>query len=155
MKKATTAVILAAAGFLCVRAVTMEEALKPYIESGELPGAISILCDNGARILKEETVKTILGVTSRSHDLSGYSLGLDAPKIDGEDEWIGHGGAWGSNCMVNWHKKQLKLWVVQLCGRPRPWDKARDRAANDFFNAQIDNSGVEAYTGRIGETTNK
>ena len=85
--------------------------------------------------------------------MGGYSLGLNAPRIDGEDEWFGHGGAWGTNCMVNWHKKQLKLWVVQLKGRPRPWDKAKDVAANDFFKAQLDNSGVEAYTGRIGETT--
>ena len=104
--------------------------------------------DNGTRILKEETVKSILAITTRPQTMGGYSLGLNAPKTDGENEWFGHGGAWGTNCMVNWHKKQLKLWVVQLCGRPRPWDKARDNAANEFFNAQIDNSGVEAYTGR-------
>ena len=104
--------------------------------------------DNGTRILKEETVKSILAITTRPQTMGGYSLGMNAPKTDGENEWFGHGGAWGTNCMVNWHKKQLKLWVVQLCGRPRPWDKARDNAANEFFNAQIDNSGVEAYTGR-------
>ncbi len=104
--------------------------------------------DNGTRILKEETVKSILAITTRPQTMGGYSLGLNAPKTDGENEWFGHGGAWGTNCMVNWHKKQLKLWVVQLCGRPRPWDRARDNAANEFFNAQIDNSGVEAYTGR-------
>ena len=104
--------------------------------------------DNGTRILKEETVKSILAITTRPQTMGGYSLGLKAPKTDGENEWFGHGGAWGTNCMVNWHKKQLKLWVVQLCGWPRPWDKARDNAANEFFNAQIDNSGVEAYTGR-------
>ena len=105
--------------------------------------------DNGVRILKEETVKSILAVSSRPESLGGYSLGLAAPVKDGENEWFGHGGAWGTNCMVNWHKKQLKLWVVQLNGGPRPWDKAKDEAANAFFSTKIDNSGVNAYTGRV------
>ena len=105
--------------------------------------------DNGVRILKEETVKSILAVSTRPESLGGYSLGLAAPVKDGENEWFGHGGAWGTNCMVNWHKKQLKLWVVQLNGGPRPWDKAKDEAANTFFSTKIDNSGVNAYTGRV------
>jgi len=108
--------------------------------------------ENGVRILKEETVKSILAVNTRSPAATkqggGYSLGLAAPVVDGENEWFGHGGAWGTNCMVNWHKKELKLWVVQLNGWPRPWDKARDEAANRFFQTVIDNSGVDAYTGR-------
>jgi hypothetical protein len=37
---------------------------------------------------------------------------------------------------------------VQLCGSPRPWDKARNEAADKFFSAKIDNSGADAYTGR-------
>jgi hypothetical protein len=69
--------------------------------------------------------------------------------VDGENEWFGHGGAFGTNCSVNWHKKQLKLWVVQLNGYPRPWDQARDKAADEFFETKIDNSGIEAYTGRM------
>ena len=105
--------------------------------------------DNGVRILKEETVKSILAVSTRPKGLGGYSLGLAAPEQDGEDHWFGHGGAWGTNCMVNWHKKQLKLWAVQLCGSPRPWDKAREEAEKRFFNATIDNSGANAYTGRV------
>jgi len=105
--------------------------------------------ENGARILKEETVKSILAVSTRPKGMGGYSLGLSAPETDGEDAWFGHGGAWGTNCMVNWHKKQLKLWAVQFCGGPRPWDRARDQAANKFFSAKIDNSGVDAYTGRM------
>jgi hypothetical protein len=51
--------------------------------------------------------------------------------------------------MVNWHRKQLKLWAVQLCGSPRPWDKARTAAEDKFFKAAIDNSGADAYTGRV------
>jgi hypothetical protein len=51
--------------------------------------------------------------------------------------------------MVNWHKRQLKLWAVQFCGNPRPWDKPRSMAADEFFKATIDNSGVDAYTGRM------
>ena len=107
--------------------------------------------ENGVRILKEETVKSILAVSTRPANLSdpNYSLGLRAPIKDGEDEWFGHGGAWGTNCMVNWHKKELKLWACQFCGGPRPWDKARAEAADRFFKATIDNSGADAYTGRM------
>ena len=109
------------------------------------------LGENGVRILKEETVKSILAVSTRPATLKdpNYSLGLRAPIKDTEDEWFGHGGAWGTNCQVNWHKKQLKLWVVQFCGAPRPWNKDRAKAADDFFNAKIDDSGAEAYTGRM------
>ena len=109
------------------------------------------LGENGVRILKEETVKSILATSTRAATLSdpNYSLGLRAPIKDNENEWFGHGGAWGTNCMVNWHKKQLKLWAVQLPGGPRPWDKAREAAANAFFDAKLDNSGEKAYTGRM------
>lgn len=104
--------------------------------------------DNGVRILKEETVKSILAITTRPENMGGYSLGLNAPKVDGENEWFGHGGAWGTNCMVNWHKKQLKLWVVQVNGG-QPWNDAVGKAAEKFFSQTIDTSGIDAYTGRI------
>ena len=111
--------------------------------------------ENGVRILKEETVKSILALSTRPQgktadgkDFGGYSLGLTAPVVDGENEWFGHGGAWGTYCMVNWHKRQLKLWAVQLNGGPRPWDKVSADAADAFFKEKIDNSGVNAYTGR-------
>ena len=115
------------------------------------------LGENGVRILKEETVKSILAVSTRPKDplkgdwaaAGGYSLGLAAPVTDNEDAWFGHGGAWGTNCMVNWHKKELKLWACQFCGGPRPWSKAREEAADRFFKATIDNSGADAYTGRM------
>ena len=105
--------------------------------------------DNGVRILKEETVKSILAKSTRPKGLGGYSLGLNAPEEDGEDKWFGHGGAWGTNCMVNWHKRQLKLWAVQFTGGPRPWDAARNKAQDKFFNEMIDNTGSDAYTGRL------
>ncbi len=105
--------------------------------------------ENGKRILKEETVKSILAVSTRPKGLGGYSLGLTAPEVDSEDSWFGHGGAWGTYCVVNWHKKQLKLWAVQLTGGPRPWDAARDAAADKFFKSAIDNSDINAYTGRM------
>ena len=66
-----------------------------------------------------------------------------------EDAWFRHGGAWGTNCMVNWHRKELKLWVVQLCGEPRPWDAARSAAEKKFFQYVIDNTDADAYTGRL------
>lgn len=105
--------------------------------------------ENGVRILKEETVKSILAVSTLGAMAGGYSLGLVAPPVDSEEAWFGHGGAFGTNCMVNYHKRQLKLWVVQLRGGPRPWDAAREAAENEFFKAEIDNSGANAYTGRV------
>ena len=106
--------------------------------------------DNGVRILKEETVKSILAVSTRPEKMSGYSLGLQAPVKDAEDAWFGHGGAWGTNCMVNWHKKQLKLWVIQCGGGPQPWNAQVGKAAEKFF-AQPFNVNSDEYTGRIGE----
>ena len=103
--------------------------------------------DNGVRILKEETVKSILAVSTRPAGLGDYSLGLTAPVVDSEDAWFGHGGAWGPNCVVNWHKKQLKLWVVQASSGKRFWGEAMAAAAEKFFNSEIDNSS-DAYVGR-------
>ena len=112
--------------------------------------------ENGVRILKEETAKSILAVSTRpkgktaeGKDFGGYSLGLSAPVEDSDNEWFGHGGAWGTNCQVNWHRKQLKFWVVQFCGLPRPWDKDRAAAADAFFKAVVDTSAADAYTGRM------
>ena len=105
--------------------------------------------ENGVRILKEETVKSILAVSTRPQKLGGYSLGLATPLYDNENAWFGHGGAWGTNCSVNYHKKQLKLWVCQLCGHPRPWDQAWKSVGDKFFSTKTDNSGTEAYTGRV------
>ena len=103
--------------------------------------------DNGVRILKEETVKSILAVSTRPAGLGDYSLGLTAPVVDSEDAWFGHGGAWGTNCVVNWHKKQLKLWVVQASSGKRFLGEAMAAAAEKFFNSEIDNSS-DAYVGR-------
>lgn len=105
--------------------------------------------ENGVRILKEETVKSILAVTTRPQHMGGYSLGLSAPKVDSENGWFGHGGAWGTHCSVNWHKKQLKLWVVQLVGNPRPWDKDFAKTADAFFLQSVE--ADSEYTGRTTE----
>ncbi|MCQ2118473.1 MAG: beta-lactamase family protein [Bacteroidales bacterium] len=105
--------------------------------------------DNGVRILKEETVKSILAVSTRPDGFGGYSLGLTAPVVDGENEWFGHGGAWGTSCVVNWHTKSLRLWVVQLQGGDRPWDIRVNAAADKFFKTVMDRSGIDAYTGRM------
>ena len=105
--------------------------------------------ENGVRILKEETVKSILAVSTRPEGLGGYSLGLSAPVKDSEDAWFGHGGAWGTNCSVNWHKRQLKLWVVQNAGGGQPWSGDWNKASERFFAQPIGQPGVDAYTGRI------
>ncbi len=106
--------------------------------------------DNGARILKEETVKNLLAVSTRPAELGGYSLGLHAPVNDTEDSWFGHGGAWGTNCQVNYHKKELRLWVVQCAGGKEyePWKADMDKAAEKFFMQNYDQSDIAAYTGR-------
>ena len=94
--------------------------------------------ENGVRILKEETVKSILAVSTRPEAFDGYSLGLTAPKVDGEGEWFGHGGAWGTNCIVNWHTRELILWVVQSAGGPQPWREEVNKASARFFESVID-----------------
>ncbi len=107
--------------------------------------------ENGARILKEETVKSILAVSTRPESMKdGYSLGLAAPlpANDSDNAWFGHGGAWGTNAMVNWHRKQLRLWVVQLQGGPRPWDRVKDQYCERYFKQRQANGNVDAYTGR-------
>ena len=106
--------------------------------------------DNGVRILKEETVKNLLAVSTRPEGLGGYSLGLTAPVVDNEDGWFGHGGAWGTSCSVNYHKKELRLWVVQRAGGKEyePWRADMDKAAEKFFMQNYDQSGINAYTGR-------
>lgn len=104
--------------------------------------------ENGVRILKEETVKTLLAVSSRPDNMDGYSLGLTAPKTDNEDSWFGHGGAWGTNCAVNYHKKELQLWAVQRADGKEPWKKELKEAARKFFAHSFEKSSVDAYTGR-------
>lgn len=104
--------------------------------------------DNGVRILEEETVKNLLARSTRPEHMAGYSLGLWAPIQDTEDSWFGHGGAWGSNCSVNWHKKELRLWAIQCAGGPQPWYPEVDKAAEKFFSQSFDNTAAAAYTGR-------
>lgn len=105
--------------------------------------------DNGVRILKEETVKSLLAVSSRPEGMEGYSLGLTAPRKDSNDAWFGHGGAWGTSCMVNWHKRQLWLVVVQISGDTLGWKPVLWTAQQKFFKSFIDTSAAEAYTGRV------
>ncbi|MBP5284520.1 MAG: beta-lactamase family protein [Kiritimatiellae bacterium] len=102
--------------------------------------------DNGVRILKEETVKSILATSTRPAGMGGYSLGLWTDEANG---WFGHGGAWGTNCSINWKTRQLKMWIVQLTGGPRPWDAKVNEAQDAFLNAKTDNSDSDAYTGRM------
>ena len=104
--------------------------------------------DNGVRILEEETVKNLLAVSSRPEGMEGYSLGLTAPQVDSEDAWFGHGGAWNTNCFVNWHKKQLRLWAIQITDSRKPWEQDLQKAQNLFFETELDNSAAAAYTGR-------
>ncbi|MBQ6351829.1 MAG: beta-lactamase family protein [Lentisphaeria bacterium] len=102
--------------------------------------------DNGVRILKEETVKKLLAASTRPEGLGGYSLGLS---VDYELGTMGHGGAWRTNCQVNWRNKELRLWVVQQNGKQVPWFEAWKKAAAKFFAAKSADGGSDAYTGRL------
>ena len=104
--------------------------------------------DNGVRVLKEETVKNLLAVSTRPAGMGGYSLGLTAPVVDSEKGWFGHGGAFGTNCSVNWHTKELKMFVVQITTGEKRWEIPLLRAQDSFFKYVTDNS-VSEYTGRI------
>lgn len=105
--------------------------------------------DNDVRVLQEETVKSILLRSTRPAGWPGYSLGLDAPENDNESSWVGHGGAWSTYCYFNWHKRQLKLWAVQIHGGTQAWTSAREKAENTFFQATLDNTTLKEYTGRL------
>jgi len=101
--------------------------------------------DNGVRILKENTVRNLLATSSRPSKFGGYSLGLTI----NNNGYFGHGGAWGTLCIVDPDKKYLRLWVVQLTGNPAKLNAARIRGTEKFFAAKIDNSSIDAYTGRM------
>lgn len=105
--------------------------------------------ENGARVLKTETVKSLLARSQRPQGMGkdGYSLGFSAPIIDDEDQFFGHGGAWGSQCLVNWHRKELRMIVVQLV-RGFYFREVVADAARKFFHHSVDDSGVNCYTGR-------
>lgn len=100
--------------------------------------------DNGVRILKEETVKNLLATSTRPLKMGGYSLGLSASG----DGWFGHGGAWNTNCRVNWKTKRLQLWAVQLLdAKNGSWHKDYRKAVDEFFNGNAE-KGEDKYVGR-------
>ncbi|MBQ2721891.1 MAG: beta-lactamase family protein, partial [Opitutales bacterium] len=83
--------------------------------------------DNGVRIMKEETVKNLLASSTRPEKMEKYSLGLS---VQGNG-WFGHGGAWNTNCKVNWQTKQLQLWAVQLLNpKDGTWHKDYKKAVD-------------------------
>ena len=102
--------------------------------------------DNGVRILKEETVKSLLATSTRPEKLGKYSLGLQA---DFKNGTMGHGGAFGTSATVNWKTKTLILKVVQVCGKNKALNASLKKAADKFFLKKIDTSGTDAYTGRV------
>ncbi len=101
--------------------------------------------ENGVRILKADTVKSILATSTRPDHLGEYSLGLTTNKSG----WMGHGGAWHTSCSVNWQTKRLRLWVVQHCGSNLPWTRDWVKASEAFFAQKVEDSGVSEYTGRM------
>lgn len=66
--------------------------------------------DNGARILRPESVKRYFSVSTRPAGFGGCSSALDAPEKDSEDAWFGIGDE-TVDCRVNWHGKQVRVLV--------------------------------------------
>ncbi|MCQ2397252.1 MAG: beta-lactamase family protein, partial [Lentisphaeria bacterium] len=106
--------------------------------------------DNGVRSIKEETIKSLLAVSSLPKGIEGgYSLGFDAPAEDSEDAIFGHGGAWTTNAYVNWHKRYLRILVLQLTGdKCLDYFKMARNAANEFLQAAENADDGSAFTGR-------
>ena len=106
--------------------------------------------DNGVRVIKEETIKSLLAVSSLPKGMPGYSLGLEASEEDSEDAIFGHGGAWTTNAHINWHKRHLRLLVLQVTGDAAPdyFFKARNAAYAFLQAAETANDG-SAFTGRM------
>lgn len=102
--------------------------------------------DNGVRILKEDTVRSLLAVSSRPANLGKYSLGLAV-----HGSIMGHGGAFGTSADVDWKKRHLSIWIVQQVGNRnlRPWNAALKKARAKFFSSENAGSAAEAYTGRL------
>ena len=102
--------------------------------------------DNGVRILKKETVLSLLAVSSLPAGMGKYSLGLVA-----YGSVMGHGGAFGSSAKVDWKKRHLAMWIVQQVGnRARyPWNPVLNKARAKFFSSEDTNSAVDEYTGRL------
>ena len=109
------------------------------------------VAENGTRVIKSETVKAYFAKTIRPEGKGCYGLGVAAPLQDDENAWFGMGGAWGTDFAVNYHRKALKLWVVQFLGDRDAWDSVRRDAEAKFFAQAIDDSSVKAYTGRLSE----
>ena len=101
--------------------------------------------DNGVRILKAQTVKDLLATSTRPPHLGGYSLGLAVNK----DGSFGHGGAWGTSCMVHHQKQQLRMWIVQMTKGHSRLYSAGTRGMEKFFSAKTDSAATDAYTGRM------
>ncbi len=100
--------------------------------------------ENGVRILKEETVKNLLATTTRPEKMGKYSLGLSVS----DGGWFGHGGAWNTNCRVNWKDKKLQLWAAQLLNpKAGTWHKDYKKAVDEFFSGKAEKE-EDKYVGR-------
>ena len=115
--------------------------------------------DNGARILKAETVMELLEkdqipATAVVKENYRYSLGL---QVDGASGWYGHGGAWTTDCRINPREDKLKFLAQQIDyvwpkEEPKPFLDALHRAEDEFLKRKPgeDASGA-AFVGRRSE----
>ena len=90
-------------------------------------------------------------VITRLFVVLAFLMGSMLPILDGEEVWFGHDGAWITYRVVNWHKKQMHMWVQQRTGGLEPWEPANNEAMEKFFSQHLGQLGFEVYTERTSE----
>ena len=103
--------------------------------------------DNGARVLKTETVEELLMKPSRPDSIKGtpvsiqgYSLGFKiSPDPKTGHRIFGHGGAYSSGCYMDLDRGTLKLVATSILGYNGPaWGDQLEEAAQKFFDYAFD-----------------
>ena len=106
--------------------------------------------ENGVRILSEKTCREILEKKQTPAGVAAeYSLGFS---LQGGG-WYGHGGAWGTDAVINPEKKMMKFMVQQIHGeKPKsvcwPWASAFYGAADRFMRQKSDPNAKHDFVGR-------
>ena len=109
---------------------------------------------NGVRILSEKTCREILEKKQTPEGVpTAYSLGFS---LEGGG-WYGHGGAWGTDAVVNPEKKMMKFMVQQIHGeKPKsvcwPWASAFYGAADRFRRQKSDSNAKHDFVGRVEDS---
>ena len=104
--------------------------------------------DNGARVLKPETVDGILASKQTPEAVEKpYSLGLWV-----DHAWFGHGGALMTDGKMNREKRAVMVLMVQQTGDWEHPCRTTWRAAGErYFNENIDHTKGDRFRGKTGD----